>query len=172
MFWFGPKNFRPPRTQKTHFRGRRNFGQNRFLVENRDFRHFVSLVYEKGVGARKKIFSRVVSFWKNNRKGPGMSIYTQMTHLKFSTILGKILIFSHFSWVQKFQPAKIWVRGAGWAKIFRPMQKTSKRFPKKIFMSIGRFEPTVGFSKCLAFPSKREDFRVTRGYFSETFWHV
>ena len=90
-----------------------------------------------------KILSKSFSFWKKSRKGLGLTIGTQMAHLKFWVILGKILLFSSFWWCQKFLWSKMWVWGGVRPKNFRPAQNISKRFPKNIFMSIGLLEPAM-----------------------------
>ena len=91
-----------------------------------------------------KILSKFVNFWKKSRKGLGLTIGTQMGHLKFWVILGRILLFSSFWWCQKFLWSKMWVWGGVRPKNFRPAQNISKRFPQKIFMSIGLLEPAMG----------------------------
>ena len=53
-----------------------------------------------------------------------------------------ILVLSGFLVSQKFLWSKIWVGGGcGRPKIFRPGEKTLKRIPQKIFMTIGLLDP-------------------------------
>ncbi len=106
---------------------------------------------------------------KSKQKAPGMSIYTQTAHLKFSTILVEILTLSRFSWVQKFRQAKMWVWGAGGRKLFGPYKKHPKDFPKKISGSLDSLNQLWEEVSFLLSPQTVKLFKLRGGTFQKQF---